>query len=84
MTTTRTLVCQKCKAQFKFDLDKITSDVVKFKCPRCASVQYIRKSSPPKDIASAPLPKQIKPGTAIDHASGGEKLPGYFIAEEKI
>lgn len=53
MTTKMKVVCPKCKAKLKFDPDKITSDVVKFKCPGCASVLSIRKPSPPKEISSS-------------------------------
>ena len=53
MTTKMKVVCPKCKAKLKFDPDKITSDVVKFKCPGCASVLSIRKPSPQKEISSS-------------------------------
>jgi hypothetical protein len=53
MTTKMKVVCPKCKAKLKFDPDKITSDVVKFKCPGCASVLSIRKPSPQKETSSS-------------------------------
>ena len=62
MTTTKKVVCQKCKAIFKFDPSKITSEVVKFKCPRCSLVQIIRKPGPPEELSSSPpasLPEAI-------------------------
>ncbi len=74
MTTKMKVVCPKCKAKLKFDSDKITSDVVKFKCPGCASVLRIRKPSPQKEIsspASAGQPERkagnnmVQPGTEL-------------------
>ena len=53
MTTKMKVVCPKCKAKLKFDPDKITSDVVKFKCPGCTSVLSIRKPRPQKEISSS-------------------------------
>jgi len=63
MTITKKVVCQKCKAIFKFDPNKIKSEVVKFKCPHCTSIQYIRKPSPPKETVSSPVISKLKPET---------------------
>ena len=53
MAEKKQIICPKCKAKLKFDPDKITSDVAKFKCPGCAAVLRIRKSDAPKET---PLP----------------------------
>ena len=53
MATKRKVVCPKCKAKLKFDPDKITCEVAKFKCPGCASVLRIRKASLEKESTSS-------------------------------
>jgi Flp pilus assembly protein TadD/phage FluMu protein Com len=64
MTTTKTIVCQKCQAIFKFDPSKITTEVVKFKCPRCSLVQIIKRSDPQEELSSSPPTSQ--PETQTD------------------
>ena len=74
MTTTKKVVCQKCKAIFKFDPSKITSEVVKFKCPRCSLVQIIRKPGPPEELSSSP-PASL-PEAITEPRMPGEAEPG--------
>jgi tetratricopeptide (TPR) repeat protein len=52
MAQKKQIICQKCRAKLRFDPDKITSRVIKFKCPGCASVLCIRKPEASKE----PLP----------------------------
>jgi tetratricopeptide (TPR) repeat protein len=60
MTTKMKIICPECKAKIKFDPDKITSEVVKFKCPGCTSVLCIRKADFPKNSASSPPISQME------------------------
>ena len=53
MAEKKQIICPNCQAKLKFDPDKITSDVIKFKCPGCAAVLRIRKPDTPKET---PLP----------------------------
>ena len=62
-------VCPKCKAKFKFDADKITSGVVKSKCPGCASVLRIRKPDNAKEQPLAAPPGRLQPAAAMDKGS---------------
>ena len=50
--------CPKCKAKLKFDPDKLTADVVKFKCPGCAAVLSIRKPRLQVDLPPSPPASQ--------------------------
>jgi len=53
------VVCPKCSAKLKFDPEKISAEVVKFKCPGCGSVLRLRKPVPgaKKTDASGSPPK---------------------------
>ncbi len=46
MSNKKKVVCPKCQAKLKFDPDKVTADVVKFKCPSCGMVLRIKKPTP--------------------------------------
>jgi len=52
MTTIKKMVCPKCQAKLKFNPDKITSGVVKFRCPGCKTVIRYRKSGPSQGLSS--------------------------------
>jgi len=55
------VVCPKCKVKLKFDPDIITSGIVKFKCPNCASVLSIRKPGSQMEKSSSPPASQPDP-----------------------
>ena len=82
MTITKKVVCQKCKAIFKFDPNKIKSEVVKFKCPHCTSIQYIRKPSPPKETVSSPVISKLKPETERGVAGENQAEEPKEVAQE--
>ena len=46
MSNKKKVVCPKCQAKLKFDPDKVTADVVKFKCPSCNTVLRTKKPTP--------------------------------------
>ncbi|KPK26963.1 MAG: hypothetical protein AMJ61_07165, partial [Desulfobacterales bacterium SG8_35_2] len=86
MTTTKTIVCQKCQAIFKFDPSKITTEVVKFKCPRCSLVQIIKRTDPQEELSSS-LPTsqpeaQAETRTTEDAAQEAEPQPAGDVEEE--
>jgi tetratricopeptide (TPR) repeat protein/predicted RNA-binding Zn-ribbon protein involved in translation (DUF1610 family) len=59
------VVCQNCKAKLKFDLNKITTAVVKARCPGCGSMVIIRKSGVPEEPSLPPTTaSQSESGTA--------------------
>jgi len=76
MATIRKIICPKCKAKLKFDPDKIICDVAKFKCPGCASVLCIRKSSLQKDNSSSLLTSQVEQKTGKYGEDQGAGLSG--------
>jgi len=82
MTITKKVVCQKCKAIFKFDPNKIKSEVVKFKCPHCTSIQYIRKPSPPKETVSSPVISKLKPETERGFAGENQAEEPKEVTQE--
>lgn len=82
MIITKKVVCQKCKAIFKFDPNKIKSEVVKFKCPHCTSIQYIRKPSPPKETVSSPVISKLKPETERGFAGENQAEEPKEVAQE--
>jgi tetratricopeptide (TPR) repeat protein len=51
MAAKKKIICPKCKAKLKFDLDKIVSEVAKFKCPGCKSILRIKKPVPKKETS---------------------------------
>jgi CheY-like chemotaxis protein len=88
------VVCPKCKAKLTFDADKITSAVLKCKCPGCASVLHIKKPVPPKGKPpepSSPKKQLRKTGRSIrnpgeetmDLAGKLEREMGFASPEEK-
>lgn len=77
------VVCPKCRAKLKFDPDKITSEVVKFKCPGCKSVLSIRKPAPSPDgsgISSKPASQPVDPN-ALEAGAELMKLAQAFESE---
>ena len=61
MATIKKIVCPKCQAKLKFDPDKITSEVVKFKCPGCKSVIRFRNPRAGQNIPSPQTANISKP-----------------------
>ena len=57
MTAKSMVVCPKCKAKLKFDPDKITSEVIKIKCPGCATALSIRNPGSDQERFSSPPAK---------------------------
>lgn len=53
MPTIQKVVCPKCKAKLKYDCDKVTSDMARFKCPGCKTVLRIKRSGPGQNEPSA-------------------------------
>ena len=72
MAALKKIVCPKCQAKLKFDPDKITTEVVKFKCPGCQTVIRLKKPGAGPAIPSPQPPASQKPVT--DH-SGFEAGP---------
>jgi len=61
MAAVKKVVCPKCGAKLKFDPDKITSEVVKFKCPGCKTVIRIKKPGTDQKFSSTQIPGSSKP-----------------------
>ena len=61
MAIKKQIVCPKCKAKLKFDLDKIISEVMKFKCPGCGSILRVRKPGSQQEPSSPPATSQSEP-----------------------
>jgi len=61
MAALKKIACPKCQAKLKFDSDKITAEVVKFKCPGCQTVIRLKKPGPDQDILSPQTPEIPKP-----------------------
>jgi CheY-like chemotaxis protein len=72
MPTKMKVVCPKCKVKLKFDPDKITSGIVKYKCPNCATVLSIRNPNSRMEKSSSPLAGQPEPKvkTNIENPEG--------------
>ncbi|MBW2467234.1 MAG: zinc-ribbon domain-containing protein, partial [Deltaproteobacteria bacterium] len=75
MAALKQIICPKCLAKLKFDPDKITAEVVKFKCPNCKTVLSIRKPPAQKEPPS-PLPPELsKPDTGPVSETQGADTP---------
>jgi len=62
MATIKKIICPNCEAKLKFDLDKLTSAVVKSKCPGCKTVIQLKKpASPVQDLPSSQTTAVPKP-----------------------
>jgi tetratricopeptide (TPR) repeat protein len=77
MAAKKKIICPKCKAKLKFDLDKILSEVVKFKCPGCSSVLRIKKPVPQKETS---LPSAISQPSDSKKESNIEQLGSESLA----
>ena len=77
------VVCPKCRATLKFDPDQITTEVVKFKCPSCATVLKIKKpvSAPGKDTSF--IRHERKPAAAELLEEAGQELSAQAHAAEQ-
>lgn len=51
-------VCTKCKAIYHFNESKIPEDGIRYKCPKCANVVFIKKSA--KVASTAGTPEEIR------------------------
>lgn len=60
MSARITIVCPKCKAKLKFAAEKLISDVVKFKCPGCATVLRIKNPFPKQQTHSSPTEERLQ------------------------
>jgi CheY-like chemotaxis protein len=74
MATKKKVVCPKCKAKLKFDPDKVICEVAKFKCPGCASVLCIRKSSLQKENSSSLSTSQVEQKVGMNMEVQGAEL----------
>jgi len=77
------VVCPKCKAKLKFDPDKIADEVIKFKCPGCASVLSLRKPSPLKETSSSPPAGRSESKAAENVDDPGAELSDLARSFEK-
>ena len=76
MATIKRIICPNCEAKLKFDQDKITSAVVKFKCPGCKTVIQIKKPAssgrdlPSSQTVAGPKPLQDVTGHGSESSRG--------------
>jgi len=79
MAAKKKIICPKCKAKLKFDLDKILSEVVKFKCPGCGLVLRIKKPVPKKETSlpsATNQPSDSKKESNIEQPGAAYSGPG--------
>jgi len=73
MTAKMMVVCPKCKAKLKFNPDKITAEIAKFKCPGCATVLSLRKPGSRTEVSSASAADRAEAkGVGKNDAPGAE------------
>ena len=70
MSTKMKVICPKCKAKLKFDPDKVTSEVIKFKCPGCAAVLKLRKPASRPDKTAVSNRAETRPAGGASLAAG--------------
>ncbi len=70
------VLCPKCKAKLSFDPEKITCEIVKFKCPACTAELRIRKPCSPMEKSSASSARQPEPKADIHPEDPGAELMG--------
>ena len=75
MSNKMKVVCPKCQAKLKFDPDKVTSGVVKFKCPGCGTVLRIKKPIP-EQTTEPFIRHERKQAAAGSHEDAAAPLSG--------
>ena len=79
MAAKKKIICPKCKAKLKFDLDKIVSEVAKFKCPGCKSILRIKKPVPKKETSlpsATSQPTDLRKISTIEQPRAESLAPG--------
>ena len=79
MAAKKKIICPKCKAKLKFDLDKIVSEVAKFKCPGCKSILRIKKPVPKKETSlpsATSQPTDLRKISTIEQSRAESLAPG--------
>ena len=76
------IVCPKCKAKLKFAAEKFISDVVKFKCPGCATVLRIKNPFPKQKTHPSPTEERLQE-TEVNQSEQKEEMADMVRQFEK-
>jgi len=73
MSNKMKVVCPRCQAKLKFDPDKVTADVAKFRCPGCGTVLRLKKPTPGPTTEPF-IRHERKPSAADSHQEAAAEL----------
>jgi len=83
MSNIMKVVCPKCQAKLKFDPERITTEVAKFKCPSCAVVLRVKKPISGKEKESSFIRHKKKPAATESPEETGPEMGGQAQKSDK-